>query len=799
MTDLFSILQNNSIEIQPDGSPKQRNGSQYLFYNQCEIKGKLVEFAYFGDFKTGETGTWSSLNGNANDPELRDEVEKRMRELRENREKEKLSDQESAASRAWDFYFKCNQTGTHKYLERKKIKLHAGFRIYVPQRILVIPMYDISGRIKNVQKIYENKQDFGDKLFLRGGQISGCFFNFGELNEQTKTVYIAEGIATAASIYESLWSSTEPCSEIVVFAAFNANNLRSVGEAITEKIKKNGFTAKIVFCADDDRFTTLADGSRFNTGLVKATQAAASLDASVITPVFKKNGDSLKLTDFNDLSVVEGLKEVRRQVGRIQPELKKIQLEFSDPTTIEAEPMKDERDPLPDFSLLPKKDLTENLLAKALLQTLDGRIYKEGQDLFMYSGTHWTICGTRETDILKTSLTSMWGERFNATEVERLFKTFVRLVPHIPPSHSFFMPVFNAANFLDGTLHLSRVNGEYQLDFKPHSKLDFITSTLPYEYKKAEGAHNQFLMEAIENIWRNDPDLAEKSRAYAQFLGSCLIGAFPQCFLFVGPGGSGKTTLLKVAARLVHLDNLSSVDPSEMKDFHLEPMVNKLVNINTDIDTRQPIKDALIKKLIDRMPFNIPRKFKHHVMALLPAIHGFGANDMPKSFEGGSKAMHRRWVILRTDSFRSAEGSHDNSFSDVLFESSPEGILAFALAGLRDLCNQGGQYCRPKSSIEEMHKWDSDNDVVLRFFTAMRDGDIKVQGSGLLNSNQVLTEDKDLEIERGQLFDIFKEYAAQEMGAGFNMGRNTFMRRVKSIYVLHRYTQKRCFQGLGLV
>jgi phage/plasmid primase-like uncharacterized protein len=73
----------------------------------------------------------------------------------------------------------------------------------------------------------------GSKRFLKGGKKEGSFFIFGSLNlnnsNPNNRVYIAEGIATAASIYEATNATT--------ICVFDAGNISPVCEALCYKLK----------------------------------------------------------------------------------------------------------------------------------------------------------------------------------------------------------------------------------------------------------------------------------------------------------------------------------------------------------------------------------------------------------------------------------------------------------------------------------------------------------------------------------------------------------------------------------
>jgi len=143
----------------------------------------------------------------------------------------------------------------HPYLKRKGIGAH-GARVTGDGR-LVVPLFSEDGELSSLQYIDHD----GNKLYHTGGITGARFFMIGELKQ---TLYIAEGFATAATIYEAT-------NEAVV-VAFSANNLPSVAGIMRTKY---GATQDIVVVADHD-----VSG----VGLNKATEASAKHGVRVVMP-----------------------------------------------------------------------------------------------------------------------------------------------------------------------------------------------------------------------------------------------------------------------------------------------------------------------------------------------------------------------------------------------------------------------------------------------------------------------------------------------------------------------------------
>ena len=148
----------------------------------------------------------------------------------------------------------------HAYLIRKGIKAH-GARLH--KGALLIPMR-ADGMIHSLQFIGGD----GDKRFLTGGRVAGCYFGIGN-TRSAAALCIAEGFATGATIFEA--------TGYPVAVAFNAGNLLAVARALREKFAD----LPLVLCADDDQHTP------GNPGLTKATEAARAVGGLLAVPQFE--------------------------------------------------------------------------------------------------------------------------------------------------------------------------------------------------------------------------------------------------------------------------------------------------------------------------------------------------------------------------------------------------------------------------------------------------------------------------------------------------------------------------------
>lgn len=201
------------------------------------------------------------------------------------------------AERIWRAYV---PTGESDYLTRKGVAAH-GLR-YSPSGngTLAVPMLR-GDRIVGLQIIRGRGR--GKKLekqyWPKGLEKVGAYHLLGRPSRGA-TILVAEGYATAASIYEAMGFA------LPVAVAFDAGSLRPVACTLSKTYR----SAHILICADDDYRTA------GNPGVGAARDAAEAVGGAWVAPAFSEDRptDGKGPTDFNDLHLKEGLHVVRRQV-----------------------------------------------------------------------------------------------------------------------------------------------------------------------------------------------------------------------------------------------------------------------------------------------------------------------------------------------------------------------------------------------------------------------------------------------------------------------------------------------------
>lgn len=230
-------------------------------------------------------------------------AKRRVAEAKQEADRRRAGEAKRAAEEATRAWGKYSTSGHCDYLDDKRIQAHGVKFTHPPAdakhgQSLVIPMQDTQGRIHGLQLIYPKghhkraKTGRNKDFWPYGLAKSGHFFPIGVVRD---LVLIAEGYATAATLFEA--------TGLPVIVAFDAGNLQAVAVAVKQRWKH----ARILICADDD-FQT--EG---NPGVAKAAAAALAVGGAWVKPEFAV-ARAAKLTDFNDLALLEGSAVVAQQI-----------------------------------------------------------------------------------------------------------------------------------------------------------------------------------------------------------------------------------------------------------------------------------------------------------------------------------------------------------------------------------------------------------------------------------------------------------------------------------------------------
>ena len=167
----------------------------------------------FGNWRTSLTVPWSDRNQSDID---RDEYRKLIERERAERLRTEAIKHADAAKKARSIWAKAVPATENPYLTRKQVQPHG---IRQSGDALIIPMYR-DRELRSVQRIFST----GQKRFLKDGDTCATYYPIGQLNGR---LWIAEGFATSASIYEVTGNA--------VACAFSGTNMTKVAKSFRKQ------------------------------------------------------------------------------------------------------------------------------------------------------------------------------------------------------------------------------------------------------------------------------------------------------------------------------------------------------------------------------------------------------------------------------------------------------------------------------------------------------------------------------------------------------------------------------------
>lgn len=217
------------IRFRCDGDGKGRQNGWAILYLDARPAGA------FGNYRLGVDKKWKIGDdrtlSDAERRELREEVSRTQRQ----RAEERARTEEQASRDASDIWGAGRPAPTdHPYLLKKQIGPE-GLRIAQDGRLL-IPMYDPSGSVRNLQRIAAD----GSKRFLKGARTSGLFCTIGQFTRRGERTCIGEGYATLYSIHRA---AGYPC-----VVTFSSGNLLTIAKTWWSRRPDLEF----IVCGDDD-------------------------------------------------------------------------------------------------------------------------------------------------------------------------------------------------------------------------------------------------------------------------------------------------------------------------------------------------------------------------------------------------------------------------------------------------------------------------------------------------------------------------------------------------------------------
>jgi P4 family phage/plasmid primase-like protien len=639
------------------------------YYNANRIRldsGLEILTCCYGDWKTGEQHLFrSSPVGNKAQQKI---IKEALREARVNIDAEIDKAQQAAMKVAAEKWARGTHQGTSPYLQSKKIDRLHGAKIFGTETL--VPVVDQDSNLVGLQTITAK----GDKFFLSGQKVKGCFHVIGGLDqlEEKSFAYIVEGFATGCAVSMAMAAP--------VICAFSAGNLSPV----CATIKKTFPFLKLIICADDDQFT---DG---NPGKTKASRAAIRFNAKFTAPQFKDV--ATKPTDFHDLFVLEGIEALKEQIGGAKYFATEV------PPSIQL--------------------AEEFLVDQKLRRGNDLFLHCWQEQFFSYTGKKYKLISEADLFAAVMSFIQNHGEaRAKAgTSLANNIIANLKGITNLPSSYQ--MPVWlddptrkikDCINLENGIFNVEKwLKGDHDV-LSAHSHNLFSVVCLPYSYDPVATCPKwlKFLAEV-------QPEL-DMRNLLQEWVGLNLVydTSFCKFVLLVGEGANGKTVFCVVFRCLLGAENVSAVnlegfDPK--RTFQIAATIGKLANIVGELNQIDKAAEGELKKFVAGELVTAERKYEHPFELIPSARLTFATNILPR-FADATDGLWRRLLLVPFNIQITDEAKQDkNLVNPDWWVNSGElpGIFNWALAGLKRLYERG-HFVEPEISrvAKESYRLDS--------------------------------------------------------------------------------------------
>jgi putative DNA primase/helicase len=327
-------------------------------------------------------------------------------------------------------------------------------------------------------------------------------------------------------------------------------------------------------------------------------------------------------------------------------------------------------------------------------------------------------------------------------------------------------------------------NGLYNVlddSFKPH--YPEYSSTVQIKAKYDPEAKCPRFMEFMHSSLEK-PEILLLQEIFGYFL--VPITKAQKSFLLCGEPNVGKSTILRVLQDLLlGAENVSNIALQKLSDrFQPAELFGKLANIFADLADKSIDDAGMFKAVTGEDYITGERKHKDPFSFKPYARFLYSCNDIPRNYGDRSEAFYRRLIIIRFEKPVPPDKKDINLMEKLRQES--DGILAWAIEGLKRLIANNYQFSETKLTIAETQKYKMQNNNVLAF----------------VEENCVI-EDGAVSYRR-EMFHAYKEFCA-EGGHGKGMAEGKFYAEVRKVaptkifMVEEPMTRKRMFKGIRLM
>jgi putative DNA primase/helicase len=370
-------------------------------------------------------------------------------------------------------------------------------------------------------------------------------------------------------------------------------------------------------------------------------------------------------------------------------------------------------------------------------------MYHESDRYYIYRGNCWKQFGDFRMKKVLYSLFNKYELNRWTTQVQT---TYMSALPYECWDNEDLKPAENYINVKNGLLDLSTK----KIDLLPHDKKVFSRTQIPIVYDK-EAECPQF-EKFLRRTFKGNQNLI---KLVQEIMGYCLSNSVKahKMFIFIGEGSNGKSVLCEIMTALAGgIENVSNVALKDFSQkFSLAQIADKTLNISTENETDTALDTQLLKAITSGEPIQLEEKFQSP-FSYKPFVKlVFAMNKLPY-VKDRSYGFERRLVVIpferrfvEHEPRNKNEAKGDPYLVEKLIEEELDGILTFAIRGLKRLRENNYIFTESQKAKKTLEEYKEKIDPMLEFVRA-----------------QIRVGNKEEKINMTDLREYFKKWCYQE-------------------------------------
>ena len=240
-----------------------------------------------------------------------------------------------------------------------------------------------------------------------------------------------------------------------------------------------------------------------------------------------------------------------------------------------------------------------------------------------------------------------------------------------------------------------------------HDSSFLSTVKLPVKYDSA--ARCPKFIKFLQDCLKNPKDIVTIIEEISNIL-TANKRNFEVSAMWIGDGANGKSTLLKIIRGIFGRENCSNVSIHAMQNerFSISQLNGKLVNIHSDISSKELDNLGIFKQLVSADPIPVEKKNKDPFDMINFAKMFFSANEMP-DIKDNSDGTFRRIIVTKWENQFVPEVNRIEDYDKIILNEEKDGIFNLILQNYKTvLRNNDFRYRQSIAKVRETIKLESD-------------------------------------------------------------------------------------------